>query len=236
MRLVKLDNALLREVDERLKSASRKAGDRLACKPGCTSCCIGVFTINQLDAARLGRGLREMKASDPARAQAVRRRAEEVVRIVKPDFPGDAETGLLEDEDGIDGFTSAFSDVACPALDPTTGLCDLYDSRPMSCRTYGLPILHEMEKLPPCSLCFQGSSLEEIENCRVEPDPDGLENAILCELLEDGARACQDFPMERSVAGGGPDGLGPETIVAYALVAGERQASDDRTDESRAAR
>ncbi|RPJ58386.1 MAG: YkgJ family cysteine cluster protein [Acidobacteria bacterium] len=221
MRLQVLDRALLREVDRRLQEGSRKAGKSLACRPGCTACCIGVFTINLLDAWRLRQGLEHLELADPAQAQAVRQRSAHVVRLVREEFPGDARTGLLDpDEERIDSFTQKFSNVACPALDPATGLCALYSHRPMSCRTFGLPVLEGDEKLSPCSLCFQGSSSKEIEDCRVEPDPDGFESAILSELPEieaDGDR---------------------ETLVAYALIPDVhvRLASDDRTDESRAGR
>ena len=219
MQLQILDRALLREVGERLQEGARKAGDKLACRPGCTSCCIGVFTINLLDAWRLRQGLEQLKETDAARARAVRQRAENLVHLLAQEYPGDATTGLLdEDEEEIDSFTEKFSDLACPALDPATGLCDLYVHRPITCRTFGLPVLEGDEKLPSCSLCFQHSCSKEIEDCRVEPDPDGLENAILSELLDVQA-----------------DG-GRETIVAYALIPNARLTSHDRTDESRAAR
>jgi len=221
MRLQILDRALLAEVAQQLEEAACKAGERLACRPGCTACCIGVFTINFLDAWRLRRGLEQMEEADAARARAIRHRAENAVLLLKEEFPGDARTGLLDEhEESIDSFAEKFSDLACPALDPATGMCELYAHRPMTCRTFGLPVLEGNEKLPPCSLCFQGSSSKEIEDCRVEPDPDGLENAILSELPEieaDGDR---------------------ETLVAYALIPDMhvRLASDDRTDESRAGR
>ncbi|MFB3901981.1 MAG: YkgJ family cysteine cluster protein [Acidobacteriota bacterium] len=215
MRLEILDRALLREIDERLEEGARKAGNRLVCRPGCVSCCMGVFTINLLDARRLRRGLAQLERAEPVKARAVRERAEEAVRLFQQEFPGNATTGLLgEDEEKIDAFTANFAAIACPALDPATGLCDLYVHRPLTCRTFGLPIRQGIENLPPCSLCFQGCSSKEIENCRVETDPDGLENAILCELLDVDA-----------------DG-GRETIVAYALITDLRLASNDRTDKS----
>ncbi len=221
MRLQILDRALLSEVDQRLEEGAHKAGQRLVCRPGCTKCCVGVFTINLLDAWRLRRGLEQLERDDPAQARAVRQRAETAVGLGKEGFPGDARTGLLDADEGkLDSFTEKFCDVACPALDPATGLCSLYACRPMVCRTFGLPVLEGKEKLLPCSLCFHGSSPKEIEDCRVEADPDGLESAILSELLDIEA-----------------DG-GRETIVAYALIpdVDVRLASDDRTDESRAAR
>lgn len=185
MRLRILDRALLRQVGERLDEGAHKAGNRLVCRPGCTSCCIGVFTITLLDAWRLHQGLEQLEETDAARARAVRQRAESLVQLLEQDYPGDATAGLLDEDEGrIDLFTEKFSDPACPALDPASGLCDLYVHRPITCRTFGLPVLEGDEKLPPCSLCFQGSCSKEIEDCRVEPDPDGLENAILSELLD----------------------------------------------------
>src|ERR1700716_2188021 len=49
-------------------------GDWMACKPGCHQCCIGVFPISPLDAARLKEAL---AAADPTTAAHIRRRASE---------------------------------------------------------------------------------------------------------------------------------------------------------------
>jgi Fe-S-cluster containining protein len=70
----------------------------------------------------------------------------------------------------------------CPVLDPAAQTCDLYAHRPVSCRTYGPPVRFNGEDLPPCRLCFTASGLQQIEACRVEPDRDGLEGAILDRL------------------------------------------------------
>ncbi len=52
----------------------------------------------------------------------------------------------------------------------------------MSCRTYGPPVRIGGERLAPCRLCFVGASAAEVERCRIEIDPEGLEDRRLDEL------------------------------------------------------
>jgi len=175
------DRRLLRIVDEAMAEAARRAGDRLACRPGCTACCHGPFPINGLDADRLRRGLAGLAERDPARASAVAGRARALLPVLASGFPGDPVTGALADEDGggADAYFALHAALPCPALDPETGCCDLYAHRPLSCRTFGPPVRIGAEELPPCDLCFQGSPPEEIEACRAEPDPHGVEDRLV---------------------------------------------------------
>ena len=62
-----------------------------------------------------------------------------------------------------------------------TGLCDLYESRPMTCRVFGPPLRSE-EGLGVCELCFHGASDEEIAACEITPDPDDLESTLVQEI------------------------------------------------------
>jgi Fe-S-cluster containining protein len=193
------DRQLVQIVDAALANAARKSGNWLVCRPGCTQCCVGVFPINQLDAARLRQGLRDLQQKDPVRAARVLRRAQDAVARLSPDFPGDARTGLLDQSaDGQERFSDFADDEPCPALDFESGLCDLYESRPMTCRVFGPPIRSE-EGLGVCELCFQGASDQEIAACEMVPDPDGLEDQIL-------------RSMEKK------SGESGETIVAFCLV------------------
>ena len=66
-------------------------------------------------------------------------------------------------------------------LDPETGLCELYESRPMTCRVFGPPVRSE-DGLGVCELCFQGASDKEIAACEMKPDPDDLESRLLKQL------------------------------------------------------
>ena len=141
---VSSDQALIQIVDSALADVARRSGEWLVCRPGCTQCCMGVFPVNQLDAARLRKGLAELESSSPDRAELVRARARGAVTRLSPDFPGDAITGLLDEGDEAERRFSDFAnDEPCPALDPTTGNCELYGSRPMTCRVFGPPVRSE---------------------------------------------------------------------------------------------
>jgi Fe-S-cluster containining protein len=176
------DPALIQIVDAALADAARRSGAWLVCRPGCTQCCVGVFPINQLDAARLRKGLADLEARAPVRAKQVRDRARDCVARLSPDFPGDPLTGLVHE--GIEA-AAAFADFAndepCPALDPATGNCELYEARPMTCRVFGPPVRSE-DGLGVCELCFEGATNDEIAACEMKPDADDLESVLLEEL------------------------------------------------------
>jgi len=149
---------------------------------GCTACCVGAFAINQLDAGRLRRGLGELARRDPARAQAVKRRAREAVARWSAEFPGDPASGLLgTTKRERQRFETFGDDEPCPALDPVDGTCDLYEFRPMTCRTFGPPVRVE-GGLGVCELCYHGRSEEEIAACEMVPDPDDLESRLVREV------------------------------------------------------
>jgi Fe-S-cluster containining protein len=176
------DQKLIQIVDSALADVTRRSGHWLACRPGCTQCCIGAFSINQLDAARLRRGLADLEKQSPERAARVRQRARESVARLSPEFPGDPASGLLDEgEDAEQRFDDFANDEPCPALDPHTGYCELYESRPMTCRVFGPPVRSE-DGLGVCELCFQGASDKEIAACEMTPDPDDLESHLLKEL------------------------------------------------------
>jgi Fe-S-cluster containining protein len=190
------DRELIQIVDAALAEATRRSGDWLACRPGCTQCCVGVFPINQLDAWRLRRGLAGLKKSEPERAQRIRQRAKQSVARLADDFPGDVASGLLDQED--ERFAEFGDDEVCPVLDPATGLCDLYESRPMTCRVFGPPVRSE-DGIGVCELCYQGASDEEIAACEMKADPDDLESTLL-EKIEESS------------------GIAGETIVAFCVA------------------
>jgi Fe-S-cluster containining protein len=159
------DGQLVQIMDAALAETARRSGDWLVCKPGCTPCCIGVFAIDQLDAARLEQGLRELAVSDAERAHSVIERARESVKRLSEEFPGDPSTGLL-DPAREEHFEDFANDEPCAALDPMTGLCDLYGSRPMTCRVFGPPVRSE-QGLGVCELCYHGASEEQIAACEM---------------------------------------------------------------------
>jgi Fe-S-cluster containining protein len=180
------DHKLIQIVDAALADAARRSGKWLVCRPGCTQCCIGVFSINQLDALRLQRGLADLDRLAPARAAEVRARARDAVTRLAKDFPGDTVTGILhEGEEAERRFAEFANDEPCPALDPATGNCELYEARPMTCRVFGPPVQSE-SGLGVCELCYHGASDAEIAACEMKPDPEDLESALLRKLEKSG--------------------------------------------------
>ncbi len=176
------DRALIQIVDSALADATRRSGDWLVCHAGCSYCCIGVFPINQLDALRLRQGLAELEAISPERAERIRSRARNAVQRLLSEFPGDPVSGLLDEgEDAEQRFADFANEEPCPVLDPATGTCELYESRPITCRVFGPPVRSD-GGLGVCELCFQGASEKEIAACEMKPDPEDVESRLLEEL------------------------------------------------------
>jgi Fe-S-cluster containining protein len=176
------DSELIQIVDSALGDVARRSGKRLVCRPGCTQCCIGAFAINQLDAVRLRQGFINLELREPERAGRLRQRAREAVSRLAKDFPGNPTTGMLDDgKEAEQRFADFANDEPCPALDPQTGLCELYESRPMTCRVFGPPVRSE-DGLGVCELCFQDATDQEIAACEMNPDPDDLESTLNEEL------------------------------------------------------
>ena len=197
------DQELIQIVNSALADAFQKSSKWLACKPGCSQCCHGVFAINQLDAIRLREGLAKLETQDPERAARIRRRVRDTVVRLSEDYPGDPMSGIL-DEDDTDEAAKRWDDFAnaepCPVLDPATGTCELYEYRPVTCRTFG-PALKSDGDLGHCELCFVGATEEEVIAQEMHPDPDNLEAALVEEL-------------QRTTGECG------ETIIAFALARG----------------
>jgi len=187
------DQALIQIVDAALAEAARLAGPWLACRPGCTQCCIGPFPITPLDVRRLREGLAELESRDPGRAARVRERARDSAARLTRDYPGDTLARVLDEDE-------AGENEACPALDPGSGMCDLYAARPITCRRFGPPVRFKDEALAVCELCFHGASDAEIAACEVEIDPENLESALLAEF-EDPSETIIAFALA------GPSGL-----------------------------
>ena len=117
-------------------------------------------------------------------------------------------TGILgqsaQDEAAFEDFVN---DAACPALDPASGLCELYDARPMTCRVFGPPVRVESgeakDSFSVCELCFTEASPDEIARCEMAVPND--EEQRLAEQVEAALKETGD-----RAAG--------ETIVAYCLI------------------
>jgi Fe-S-cluster containining protein len=190
------DTELIQIMDAAFADAARRAGPMLACRPGCTQCCHGAFAINSLDTARLQAGMHSLAISDPQLAETLHNRARAWIEQYGSGFPGDSATGILGISDSDQArFEDFANDAPCPALNPESGLCDIYAFRPMTCRIFGPPVrMAEGDALGCCELCFVGANDDQIAACEM-PLPHTLEEELLDETGNSG-----------------------ETIVAFALL------------------
>jgi Fe-S-cluster containining protein len=196
MKLPSGDAELVQIMDLALAQTAQRAGKWLACRPGCTQCCHGAFAINGLDAARLAAGMEALDIREPQKANGIRERASAWIAEFAVNFPGDPDAGILgttEEEQEL--FEDFANDAPCPALNPSTGLCDVYQWRPMTCRIFGPPVrMGEGEALGCCELCFVGASEAEIAACEM-PVPHALEEQLVADMKD-----------------------AAQTVVAYALM------------------
>lgn len=193
------NDELVQIADAALASATARGGDHLACRPGCSQCCVGVFPIALQDADRLRRGLLALEGTDPAKAARVRERTAESLARLTTWFPGDGSTGILsEDYEAAILFEEFANDEPCPVLDRMTGTCDLYEHRPILCRTFGPPMRTPEDNLGTCELCFIHATTDEIAAAELDPNFPEIEEA-----------SNAAFDEEHGVSG--------ETLVAFAL-------------------
>jgi Fe-S-cluster containining protein len=180
------DSQLIQIMDAELARVTRISGAHLACRPGCTQCCHGAFAINALDAARLRTGMKSLRQSNPVLAACIEARAHSWLTEHSPAFPGNLTTGILgTSESDQEAFADFANEAPCPALDPATGLCDVYEFRPMTCRVFGPPVRVEPDDpantaIACCELCFTTATEDEIAACEMHP-PHALEAELLVE-------------------------------------------------------
>ena len=206
---------LVQIVDAALADSAARSGSHLVCRPGCTQCCIGVFPIAHEDAARLRAGVDLLTQSDPARAARIQARVAASLTRLDPWFPGDIATGILhEDYEAAILFEEFANDEPCPVLDLDHGTCDLYEHRPILCRTFGPPMRTEEGNLATCELCYTHASTEEIAACELNPAVPDLE-----------AASNEAFNAAHTLHG--------ETLIAYALRHKESAPSPQPTSSQK---
>lgn len=194
------DSELVQIMDTAFAGAARRAGAWLVCRPGCTQCCHGAFAINELDAQRLATRLEALRVENPNLAAELQRRARIWLYEHGSTFPGNPQTGRLgETETDRARFEEYANQAPCPALNPVTGHCDIYEGRPMTCRIFGPPVriasdTVDSNSLGHCELCFESATTAQIAACELDV-PHNLEQKILNEIPAHG-----------------------ETIVAFALL------------------
>lgn len=110
----------------------------IPCGKGCCHCCLGLFPITLLDVEELQRGLRTLPAAPRRR---IEERARRQTAAIEATYPHLASDPILDDwpDDQTDELVARFADLPCPALQED-GACGLYEFRPVTCRTMGIPM------------------------------------------------------------------------------------------------
>ena len=132
---------------------------------------------------------RHCAARSPVFAADIQRRARIWLYEHGSTFPGDPRTGRLGDTDAERArFENYANQAPCPALDPVTGHCDIYQWRPMTCRVFGPPVRVEADAdgatvLGHCELCFEGATTAEVAACEMRV-PHDLEQNLLDEIAD----------------------------------------------------
>lgn len=133
-----LHTSLARKTDEWFSRTRAFLLNQIPCRVGCHACCIGPFPITILDSQRLQEGLKKIPKATQERLQ--QRASEQIVALEKA-YPELARSPFLNhvDDSQIDHIVSDFSQVPCPALG-TEGRCEIYEYRPLVCRSMGIPV------------------------------------------------------------------------------------------------
>lgn len=150
---------LLTEVDAWHAHCCLVAGDQISCKQGCSACCRGLFDITLLDACLLRDGF--MRLSFQQQLNVVGKSEQRItsVRTFWPDFEAPFLLNCYPEEQWDQAMPDD-DETPCPLLDEQ-GNCLLYDSRPMTCRLHGVPLVDVSGELlfdEWCSLNFSNSN------------------------------------------------------------------------------
>ncbi|MGH7487032.1 MAG: YkgJ family cysteine cluster protein [bacterium] len=145
---------ILSHADEFFDFVMKSQPENMQCGRGCSLCCYGLFEIGAADVAVIADGLAELNS---ARRDMIIRRAIEVVASSR--HPNLRECSPIEKETFFDRTAST----PCPNLDDS-GLCMIYEHRPLVCRTFGLPLRDGKRYIGDvCELNFEGAPREQKE-------------------------------------------------------------------------
>ena len=143
---------ILDRADEFFRSVAESQPQNLQCGRGCSLCCYGLFEIGSGDVPVIAEGLARLH---PMRRKKIIRRAADI--IAASAHPNLRECLPIEKQKFFDQTAS----VACPNLSEK-GECMIYDSRPLVCRTFGLPVRDRERYIGDiCELNFTEASDDE---------------------------------------------------------------------------
>ena len=110
----------------------------VVCRRGCSDCCHALFDLSFVEAMYINRAFAAALDYGPERSrilsgasEADRRLARLKRDLYRAEKAGEPAEAIME--------RAAKMRMPCPLLDAEAGLCILYDSRPITCRLYGVP-------------------------------------------------------------------------------------------------
>jgi Fe-S-cluster containining protein len=133
---IKEYEALSKAADAIFKKVKSEHQDCVKCKIGCTECCYALFDISLIEAIIINRRFNEMlddgkKTEILEKANRIDRKTHKLKReALKAYDNGTSENDIL--------VALAKQKMRCPLLNDQDQ-CDLYSSRPITCRLYGIP-------------------------------------------------------------------------------------------------
>lgn len=128
--------ALVDQVEAVFQKVQQEYNECVACKVGCSDCCHALFDLTLIEAMFIKSQFdkiipQEARKEIIERAGAADRKVYKLKRKASKEYQeGRTETEILEEMAG--------QRVPCPLLD-SENRCELYDSRPITCRLYGIP-------------------------------------------------------------------------------------------------
>lgn len=127
---------LVEQVDAAFDKIQTAYDDCVSCKVGCADCCHALFDLSLVEALHIKNEF-DAKLSNDQRSKIIERanEADRQVYRLKRQAHKDQQAGKSENE--ILDWMAA-QRVRCPLLNEKDQ-CELYESRPITCRLYGVP-------------------------------------------------------------------------------------------------
>jgi Fe-S-cluster containining protein len=164
--------ALVKQSDSVFDRVRSAYADCVKCEEKCSDCCFALFDLTLIEALYIHHKFNEKyQGTEKVKLLEKSNRADRQIYKIKRKAFGDLNAGKNEGEILA---ALALERVRCPFLNDKE-LCDLYDSRPLTCRFYGIPTaiggaghtsgksgFEEGEKYPTVNLDAVHSQLQQI--------------------------------------------------------------------------